>query len=191
MRSLPIIISILFFVLAGKAQSVVYARVQGDETLLNYSLKPVYIVSYKKFDSQKALIRYTRLVRYVKKVYPYAKLAGLKMQEYDKVLREAKSDRERHRLMKQAEKEIREEYEGRLRKLTRGQGKILVKLLYRETHNSAYDLLKELRGSMSAAIWQGVGRVFGYNLKVTYAPETNYADRQIEQIVRLIEKGAI
>jgi hypothetical protein len=196
MRKLLIFIPILFFAVLARGQAqdlgiLNYAVVLNQDTVPNIYLKPVYIVDYKKFPSEKARIKYTRLVKYVKIVYPYAKLAGQKLQEYDKQLRAAKNDRERKKLMKKAEKEIRDEYEGRLRKLTRGQGRILVKLLYRETHNSAYDLLKELRGTVSAALWQGVGKLFGYNLKVGYDPAHNNADRQIEQIVRLIEKGAI
>ena len=104
------------------------------------------------------------MVRYVKKVYPYAKLAGQKLQKYDSLLRNAPNEKAKKKMMKLAEKEIRAEYEGKLRKFTIGQGKILVKLIYRETNNTSYELLKELRGSVSAILWQGVGRLFGYNL---------------------------
>jgi len=122
-------------------------------------------------------------------VYPYAKLAGVKLQEYDSVLQAAQTKRERRKVMKQVEDEFRSEYEGQLRDLTIGQGKILVKLLYRETNNSAYGLLKDLKGGFSATLWQGVGRLFGYNLKIDYEP--NGRDRQIEMIVQMIERGII
>ena len=166
-----------------------YGVIVDGDTIPNITLSPVYIVTPKKFKTKSQQIRYTRLVRYVKKVYPYAKLAGQKLQKYDSLLRTAPNERAKKKMMKLAEKEIRAEYEGKLRKFTIGQGKILVKLIYRETNNTSYELLKELRGSLSAVLWQGVGRLFGYNLKVKYEPYG--ADYQIEQIVRLINIGAI
>ena len=193
MRQAFITISLLLLSVCLSAQQkeriLNHGIILDGDTISSITLKPVYIVDYKKFPSKRAKIRYTRLVRYVKKVYPYAKLAGVKLQEYDSVLRAAPTDHERRKIMKQVEKEFRSEYEGRLRKLTTGQGKILVKLLYRETNNSAYQLLKDLRGGFSATLWQGVGRLFGYNLKIGYEP--NGRDRQIEMIVRMIERGII
>jgi hypothetical protein len=166
-----------------------YGVIVDGDTIPSINLSTVYIVTPRKFKTKRQEIRYTRMVRYVKKVYPYAKLAGQKLQKYDSLLREAPNEKAKKKMMKLAEKEIRAEYEGKLRKFTIGQGKILVKLIYRETNNTSYELLKELRGSVSAILWQGVGRLFGYNLKVKYEPYG--ADYQIEQIVRLIDIGAI
>ena len=168
---------------------VSYGTVLDGDTIPKVILDPVYVVDYRKFPSKKAKRRYTRLVRYVKNVYPYAKLAGEKLRAYDVVLREAKTKNERHRIMKKVEKEIRDEYEGKLRDLYVGEGKILVKLIDRECNHSSYVLLKELRGGVSAALWQGVGRLFGYNLKVRYDPYGK--DRQIEKIVQMIDRGII
>jgi len=160
-----------------------------NDTISSIKLKTYYVVGQKKFKNKRQQIRYTRKVRYVKKVYPYAKLAGEKLDSYDSLLRAATTEKARKKIMKQAEKEIRAEYEGKLRKFTIGQGKILVKLIDRETNHSSYNLLKELRGSVSAVLWQGVGRLFGYNLKVKYDPKGE--DKDIEQIIQLIEMGAI
>ena len=160
-----------------------------NDTISSIKLKTYYVVGQKKFKNKRQQIRYTRKVRYVKKVYPYAKLAGEKLDSYDSLLRVAPTEKARKKIMKQAEKEIRAEYEGKLRKFTIGQGKILVKLIDRETNHSSYNLLKELRGSVSAVLWQGVGRLFGYNLKVKYDPKGE--DKDIEQIIQLIEMGAI
>jgi hypothetical protein len=109
------------------------AVVENGDTIPVVYLKPVYIVEIKNFKSKKEKRRYTRLVRYVKKVYPYAKLAAAKLQEYDTLLRAAGNDRQRKKLMKKAEKELRSQYEGKLRNLTFSQGKILIKLIDRET----------------------------------------------------------
>lgn len=184
--------TILIFVSVGSFAQQIYVNngiILDNDTISNIKLPTYYVVSPRKFKTKKESIRYTRLVRYVKEVYPYAKLASVKLQDYDSILRAAPSDRARHLLMKQVEKEIRNEYEGKLIKLTITQGKILVKLIDRETNHSSYDLLKELRGSVNAVLWQGVGRIFGYNLKIKYDPKGE--DYQIEQIVRLIELGAI
>jgi len=193
MRKAFIAISFLVFSLSLLAQEkepvLSYGVVIDGDTIPSIKLKTVYIVDYKRFPNEKAKRRYFRLVRYVKKVYPYAKLAGVKLQEYDSALQAAQTKRERRKVMKQIENEFRSEYEGQLRELTIGQGKILVKLLYRETNNSAYGLLKDLKGGFSATLWQGVGRLFGYNLKIEYEP--NGRDRQIEMIVRMIERGII
>ena len=171
-------------------QGVVNAAVILDkDTISNIKLPTFYVVSARKFKNKKQEIRYTRLVRYVVKVYPYAKLAGQKLQEYDSLLKAAPNEKARKKMMKQAELELRGEYEGKLRDLTIMQGKILVKLIDRETNHSSYELLKELRGAVNAILWQSVGRLFGYNLKVKYDPKGE--DRQIEQIVRLIEVGAL
>ena len=165
------------------------AIVVDNDTISNINLSTHYVVGRKKFENKRQEIRYTRLVRYVKKVYPYAKLAGEKLDSYDSLLRVTPNERDRKKIMKQAEKDIRAEYEGKLRKFTIGQGKILVKLIDRETNHSSYKLLKELRGSVSAILWQGVGRIFGYNLKIKYDPAGE--DKDIEKIIQLIDIGAI
>lgn len=130
-----------------------------------------------------------RLVYNVKKVYPYAKLAGIKLKEYNSVLVAAKNETEKRRLMRQAEKELKDKFEGQLRDLNITQGKILLKLVDRETGNCSYDLVKELRGTFMAFFWQNIGRLFGYNLKARYDPKGE--DRQIETIIYMIETGTI
>ena len=193
MRKTIIFILLIFISVGLSAQQAErilnYGTIINGDTIPNVFLKPVYILDYKRFPNERTKRRYTRLVRYVKKVYPYAKIAGEKLREYDVMLREVETDRERRKLMKGVEKEIRAEYEGRLRKLTIGQGKILVKLIDRECNHSSYVLLKELRGGVSATLWQGLGRLFGYNLKVRYDPKGE--DQQIEMIVRMIDRGII
>jgi len=186
-----LLISAIFIHLSISAQTgfTNYGVVIDNDTISSIKLRTCYVIGHKKFKNKRQKIRYTRKVRYVKKVYPYAKLAGEKLDSYDSLLRAAPNEKVRKKLMKQAEKEIRAEYEGKLRKFTIGQGKILVKLIDRETNHSSYNLLKELRGSVSAVLWQGVGRLFGYNLKIKYDPLGE--DKDIEQIVQLIEMGAI
>ena len=132
-----------------------------------------------------------RLANNVKKVYPYAKLAGAKMQEYDSILANVDSKTERHRLMKQAEKEITDEYTEQLKNLTISQGLILVRLIDRETGSTSYQVVKELRGKMRAFFYQGFARLWGYNLKTEYDPHNNPEDDEIETIMTLLERGVI
>ena len=145
------------------------------------------LLKYPK--SKRGKRRLTRYVKNVKKVLPYAKLAGAKLREYEIILKNAESDKQRRKIMKQAEKEINEEYGDKLKDLTFSQGFILIKLIDRETGNSSYELVQELRGKFTAFFYQTFARLWGYNLKVKYDP--NGEDRQLEVIVRLIELGKL
>ena len=87
------------------------------------------------------------------------------------------------------EDELREEYEGDLRKLTITQGIILIKLVDRETGDTSYELVKQFRGSFSAFFWQQLARLFGHNLKLQYEPYGE--DYLIEEVVQLIEAGKV
>jgi len=133
--------------------------------------------------------RWDRLVRNVKVAYPYAKLAGIRMREYEALLAKTKTEWEKKELMRKAEDRIREEFEADLMKLTFSQGWILLKLIDRETGSASYDIVSEFRGKFRAFFWQGFARVFGFDLKVRYDPEG--ADKDIEFIVQMIESGAI
>jgi hypothetical protein len=130
-----------------------------------------------------------RLVYNIKVVLPYAKLAGVKLREYNTILLSAKNETEKKRLMKQAEKDLKAQFGKQLMDLTFSQGEILMKLVYRETGNSTYDIVKELRGSFIVFFYQNIGRLFGYNLKVQYDP--NGRDHQVATAVYLIENGMI
>jgi hypothetical protein len=101
----------------------------------------------------------------------------------------AQSDKERRQLMKRAEDELKAEFEDDLKKLTFKQGLILIKLVDRETGNTSYELVQELRGKFTAFFWQAFARLFGYNLKVEYDPLGD--DKEIEDIVVMIENGQI
>ncbi len=174
----------------GKIQGTVMQKVIVDgDTLLLSELQEVVILAPREFKSRLEQVRYNRLMRNVKKVYPYAKLAGEKFREYNEILINETSERKKSILMKQAEDELRESFEAELKKLTITQGIILVKLIDRETQNTTYEILKEFRGVFSAVFWQGLGRLFGYNLKTKYDPKGE--DKLIEEIIMMIEWGII
>lgn len=172
--------------------SVVYGRIEpnGDTTLIVY-LPEVDIDLMQRYLQITDTRQGRRLASNVKKVYPYAKLAGAKMQEYDSILAHVSSNSERHRLMKQAEKEITDQYTEELKDLTITQGLILVRLIDRETGSTTYQVVQELRGKVRAFFYQGFARLWGYNLKTEYDPHNNPEDDQIETIMTLLERGAI
>lgn len=168
---------------------VMLAKVEDGDTTLIMQLPEVSVYAMRLFDSRRDIRKVNRLIHHVKKAYPYAKLAGIKLREYDKILKEASSDKERRKIMRQAEKELNEQFGGELKDLTFTQGKILLKLIDRETTNTSYDLVKDLRGGFSAFFYQGFARIWGYNLKDRYDPEGE--DELIETIVILIERGQL
>ena len=85
---------------------------------------------------------------------------------------------------------LKREFEGDIRNMTLNQGRILIKLIDRETGNSSYGLVKELRGSFQAFFWQSLARVFSTNLKEKFNPYTNPEDKMIEDIIGSIEDGS-
>jgi hypothetical protein len=162
--------------------------VDGDTFI--YSVLPAFhFFSPKIFKSKKEKEHYYRLVYNIKKVYPYARLAGIKLHEYNDLMLLAKTEKARKEIMKRAEDDLEKQFGKELRKLTFSQGVILLKLIDRETGQSGYDLVSELRGAFRAFFWQGIGKLFGYNLRMKYEP--NGADREIEEIVLKIQYGQI
>ena len=147
----------------------------------------VLLVNYPK--SKRGKRKFNKYIRNVKRVLPYAKLAGKKLHEYEDILQAAESDKERRKIMKQAEEEITSEFTDDIEDMTFSQGLILIKLIDRETGETSFNLVQELRGKFRAFFYQGFARLWGFNLKVDYDPDGE--DRQLEAIVRLIEMGRI
>lgn len=167
----------------------VSARVIDGDTLLIIELEPVDVVASRVFDSRLEAWRYNRLVRNVKAAYPFAKLAGEMFEEYGEYIMSLESDRERRRFTREMEREIREELEDDLKRLTVTQGFILIKLIDRETRHTTYEILKDYRGAFSAIFWQSLSRLFGLSLRTEYDPYGS--DRMIEEIVQMIEAGQL
>jgi hypothetical protein len=169
--------------------NIVPGKIVNGDTLPYIDIRTVVVFPEMNFSSAKELVRYEKLVYNVRKVYPYAKLAGKKLFEYKEKFDSIPSDKERKKFIKNAEKELEAQFGDEIRDLTFTQGKILIKLVYRQTGNSTFEIVKELRGSFNAFIWQTLARIFGYDLKSTYDPEGD--DKAIERIVQMIESGAI
>ena len=168
---------------------VMPAYVKDGDTLYVNLLDEVEITAPLIFDSERNAKRYNRLIYYVKKVYPYARIAGLKMREYEEELAQTKRKKDRRKLMRKAEKELKDQFEDDLKNLTYMQGEILLKLIDRETKVSSYELVKNLRGGFKAVFYQASAKLFGFNLKERYDPTGR--DMEIEQIVLMIEDGRL
>jgi hypothetical protein len=162
--------------------------VKGD-TMAIMNLDEVYIWGNKAMRNSAEARQWERLVRNVKKAYPYAKLAGIKFNEYNQKIATVKSEKVQKAMMKQAEDEIEAQFGNELKDLTITQGKILLKLIDRQTNNCSYDIVVDFRGRFRAFFYQSFARLFGYNLKVKYDPLGTDAD--IERIVLMIENGSI
>jgi len=163
--------------------------IDNGDTIPNVVLGEVIIFPEKKFKNRYQAWRYRKLVRDLKRVYPYAKLAKKKLDQMEKEFLELETEKERKRYVKTIEKQLMDEFGNELKKLTITQGRLLLKLIDRETGSTSYILLQELRGNFSAFFWQAIARLFGSDLKSEYDPQGE--DRMIERIVLLIEHNQI
>ncbi len=166
---------------------VVFGTVYQGDTIPMLYLDVVRVNGYVCPLTEAEKKKYKKLIKNVKVVYPYAKQAGKLLDRYTIVLNQAKNDSQRKKIMKQAESEIENKFGPRLKQLNRSQGKILIRLIDRETGSDSYALVKDLRGSFRAAFYQTLGRLFGYNLRSKYDPANNEEDRIIERIIFGIE----
>lgn len=144
-------------------------------------LPGVHVYGKRRFASEQDRLDYRRLRYNVLKVLPYARLAHRKYDQLQRDLAVTSDKKEQKRLIKTCEKEIKEIFNKDIKDMSVTQGKILVKLLDREIGNSSFDMVKELRGGVSAFFYQSIARVFGHNLKNEYDIRE---DREIENIIR-------
>lgn len=163
--------------------------VQENDTLPIVDLPEVTVYQRKDFAYLYLKRRYRRLIYNVKRAYPYSKEAGRRLKELDEYLATMEGEKERREYVNQVEGEIMSEFEQDVKKLTVTQGIILVKLIDRETGRTSYEVIKDLKGGLTAFFWQGIARIFGNNLKEEYDPDGR--DRIIEDIVLGIEAGFI
>lgn len=168
---------------------IVRGIVVGADTIVVANIPDVYVHAPRKFKSKRDYNRYLRFVKNIKVAYPYARLAAKILKEINDHLATLETQREKEAYIKKVEKELLGKYTEELKGLTITQGRILIKLIYRETDQTSFALVKDYRGGFSATFWQGLARLFGTNLKDTYDPEGE--DRLMEEIVVAIEQGAL
>lgn len=164
--------------------------VDGD-TIPQMLLNEVTVMEPWRFKNKREETQYSRLVRNIKITLPYARMAAAKLQVINDNLAKLPTDKKRREYLKKAEKELFDEFEAPLRKLTFSQGKLLIKLIDRETGDTSYNLIREYKGGVPALFWQGIARIFGANLKDQYIPSDRVEDRMIEHIIALIDIGVL
>lgn len=158
--------------------------IDGDTIPYQY-ISVINIYAERKFKNKRAFEKYSKLRRDVLKVWPYAKITEKKFNDLAVQLGMTNDERVKKALVNKTEKEIKARFEGELKNLTINQGRILIKLIDRQTGNTSYVVLEELKGNLSAFFWQSLARLFGNNLKAHYDP--NGEDAEIEKIIKTIE----
>ena len=130
-------------------------------------------------------------MRDVRKTLPYAKLAYSTLIETYEYIQTIPDPKQRQAHLKRLEKDIFNRYKPVIKNFTKGQGKVLLKLINRETNQSSYNIVKAFLGSFRAGFWQTFGRFFGMNMKVGFNPRKKHEDAIIDRVATLIEQGAL
>ncbi|MFN7274681.1 MAG: DUF4294 domain-containing protein, partial [Bacteroidota bacterium] len=164
----------------------VYAMIDTNGDTIPYSILPqVSVFTQLTREQKKYWAEWTRLRNAVYVTYPYAIAASKIMNEINVKLVNVDNRKERRKIIHAREKELKREFTDKLTKLSVYQGKVLMKLINRQTGNNCYEIIEEYKGFMSAAFWQGVAFVFGSNLKQAY--DASGKDRDMERIVRDVQ----
>lgn len=166
---------------------LVYTKVIRGDTLAHINLREVVVLPPHEFHNKREYLKYAKLVKNIKKVLPYAKIARTKLLLIQNEVEKLETEAERKAYIKMAEKSLKEDFQDEITNLTMSQGRLLIKLIDRETGNTSYYLIKELKGSFNAFLYQSIARLFGENLKDEYDPKGD--DKLVEEIVVRIENG--
>ena len=162
-----------------------YFKIEGDSVFKKeIDLKEVVIYKPVVFADNQERLNYFVLKRKVLKVYPYAKMASERLAKLNDRLNKIKSKRKKKKYTKMLEKFLQEELTAELKKLTRTEGQILVKLIYRETGSTAFSLVRELRNGFRAFTYNTIAKVFKISSKEEYNPLKVREDLFIEDILR-------
>lgn len=167
------------------SRSIVYA----SDTIPVMHLPEINVYNKSKFSYLINNRKYRRTIANVKKAHPYAVIANDRLSMLDSTLMTIDSEQERKIYSEETEAKILEEFKKEVRRLTVKQGIILVKLIDRETGRTSYQALRDVRGGITAFFWQGIARLYGYNLKMEFEPKGE--DKVIEDIVTAMEWGLI
>jgi hypothetical protein len=195
---LSIFFCLPFFLQAADAhlRNVALARAVVDErgdTIPHIKLRPVYCFAKPRFKSARQQRRYyaeyARMIYNLKKVYPYAQIAKQKLQEMDAEFAKIENKKEKKAYINHVEKEMFKEFEKPLKKLTISQGRMLIKLVDRETGRTGYQIVKELKGGISAFFWQSIAQLFGSSLKAKF--DANEQDKMLNELIILYENGQL
>ena len=168
-----------------------FVEPETGDTLAMLVFNPITIFPAEKFKNKKEEEFYWKTVRDVKRALPYAKLIGATLLETYEYLETYPTQKQKQEYLKQLEKEIFKQYKPEMKKMTKSQGKMLIKLINRETNQKSYSIVKAFLGTFRAGFWQTFGRFFGVNLRQGYHPEKDKTDAMIERICVRVELGVL
>ena len=175
----------------GKVKSLFLtpATVYEGDTIPYVKLPTVYIFKPLKFKNKRQQKQYNKLVRDVKKVLPIANEVKRAIIETYLVLQTMPTEKQRRQHLKAVEKSVKEQYTPIMKKLTFSQGKLLIKLVDRQTHSTGYELVKAFLGPFKAGFYQAFAALFGASLKKHYDAEGE--DALVERVILLVESGQL
>ena len=198
MKKLVFIFLLSFIALSARCQQqsttingfMVPVTVYKGDTIPSLRMPVLYVFKdFLKFKNEKERREFYKLVRNVKKTLPLAKeINGLIIETYE-YLQTLPDDKAREKHLKRVEKGLKEQYTPRLKKMTFSQGKLLIKLINRQTDSSSYELVKAFLGSFKAGFYQAFASLFGASLKKEYHPEGE--DAMTERVILMVESGQI
>ena len=162
----------------------------GD-TLAMLVFNPIVIYPRERFRNKKEEKLYWKTVRDVKKTLPYAKLISSTLLETYEYIDTYQTQKQKQAYLKRFEKELFNQYKPQMKKMTKSQGKMLIKLINRETNQSSHSIVKAFLGTFRAGFWQTFSKFFGASLKAGYHPNKNKQDAMIERICIRVEQGAL
>lgn len=163
---------------------------EGD-TMMVIFLRDLTVFPPERFKNRRDEELYWRTVRDVKLTLPYAKLIAETLLETYEYIETFPTQAEREQYLKDMESSLFRQYKPVLKRFSRRQAKVLIKLVQRETHQTSYDIVKAFLGSFRATFWQGFGRLFGVSLRSEFKPATDANDARLERIATLVEQGSI
>ncbi len=166
---------------------IVHGYIEGRDTIPHVTLSEVRCFAKARFKNERQKRQWTRYIYNVKKALPYARILAKEFRIINDSLALMTSDKERDRYLERKEKELFKKYEYNLKHLTVKQGRILIKLIDRETGSTSYEAIRMLKGRFKAFWWQGIAAMFGSSLKVEYDPKGE--DKNLENVVILIDMG--
>lgn len=164
--------------------------IDNEESFMLY-ITEVTVFPPLKFKNKKEEEFYWKTVRDVKKALPYAKLICETMLETYEYIETLPTAKERQDHLKRMEHSVFEQYKPVLKRFTKNQARMLVKLVNRETNQSGYNILKAFLGGFRAGFWQTFGRLFGVNLRASYRPDRDRKDAIIERVAVMVEAGQL
>ncbi|MCM1116445.1 MAG: DUF4294 domain-containing protein [Pseudoflavonifractor sp.] len=173
------------------ARGYYHTDIDGDSGVMMIVLNDVTVFPPLKFKNKKEEEYYWKTVRDVKKTLPYAKLICETILETYEYIETFPTQKEREDYLKAMEGAIFEQYKPVLKRFTKNQARILIKLIKRETDQSGYSIIKAFLGSFRAGFWQTFGRFFGVNLRADYRPDKDRKDEIIERIACKVELGQL